>query len=60
MIHLAEITEENWLEAAGLSGRPEQIGFLAPAIGILARGYVSRGCHGRVFLVRDGETAVGV
>ena len=60
MIHLAEITEENWLEAAGLSVRPEQIGFLAPAIGILARGYVYRGCHGRVFLVRDGETAVGL
>ena len=38
-IRLAEVTEENWLEAASLSVREDQKEFVAPATGILARGY---------------------
>lgn len=47
MIRLTEITEENWLEAASLSVKEEQKAFLAPAGGIIARGYVYRNCGGR-------------
>ena len=39
MIRLTEITEDNWLEAAGLAVSNEQKGFVAPAVGIIARGY---------------------
>ena len=60
MVRLAEVTEENWLEAASLSVKEEQKRFLAPAVGILARGYVYRNCGGRVFLIEDDGTAVGL
>ena len=56
MIRLTDITEDNWLEAASLSVREDQKGYLAPAVGILARGYVYRHCNGRVFAIEhDGE-----
>ena len=42
MLHLVEVTEENWMQIASLSVSEEQKTFLAPAIGILARGYVNR------------------
>ena len=45
MIRLADVTEDNWFEAASLSVKENQKGFLAPAIGILARGYVYRNCN---------------
>lgn len=57
---LVEVTEENWLEIAALSVREEQKGFLAPPIGILARGYVYRECNGRVWGIANGEQMVGV
>ena len=57
---LVEVTEENWLEIATLSVREEQKGFLAPPIGILARGYVYRECNGRVWGIANGEQMVGV
>ena len=54
MLRLSEVTEENWQEAASLSVKEEQKGFVAPAVGIIARGYVYRACRGRVFfLARD-------
>jgi len=59
-IKLVEVTEENWLEIAALSVREEQKGFLAPPIGILARGYVYRECNGRVWGIANGEQMVGV
>ena len=61
-IKLVEVTEENWLEIATLSVREEQKGFLAPPIGILARGYVYRECNGRVWDCgrrADGRRSVG-
>ena len=45
MIRLTDVTEDNWFEAATLSVKESQKGFLAPAIGILARGYVYRNCN---------------
>ena len=59
-VRLAEITEENWLDAAALSVKPHQKGYLAPAIGILARGYVYRGSNARVWAIEAGGTIVGV
>ena len=60
LIRITDVTEENWLEVAGLSVKEEQKGFLAPAIGILARGYVYRNCNARVWVIENDGTAVGV
>lgn len=60
MIRLTEITEDNWFEAADLSVRDDQKGFVAPAIGIIARGYVYRDCNGRVYAIEDDGTIVGL
>ena len=60
MIRITDVTEENWLEVAGLSVKEEQKAFLAPAIGILARGYVYRNCNARVWVIENDGTAVGV
>ncbi len=60
MIRLTEITEDNWLEAAELSVREDQRGFVAPAIGIIARGYVYRDHNSKVFVIKDDDTAVGL
>jgi len=60
MIHLTEVTEENWLDIARLSVTEEQKCFLAPAIGILARGYVYRNCNSHIFVIADDRQIVGV
>lgn len=60
MIRLTEITEDNWMEAAGLSVRDDQKQFVAPAVGIIARGYVYRDFNSKVFAIEDGETLVGL
>jgi len=60
MIRLTDVTEDNWLDVAALSVKDEQRAFLAPAIGILARGYVYRGCNARVLVVENDGTVIGV
>ena len=60
MLHLVEVTEENWMQIASLSVSEEQKTFLAPAIGILARGYVYRSCNARVLGIAVNEQIVGV
>ena len=60
MIRLAEITEENWLNAASLQVADDQKDYLAPALGILARGYVYRDCNARVFVIMDDNSIVGL
>ena len=56
MIKLVHVTEDNWLDIASLSVKEHQKGYVAPAIGILARGYVYRDCHARVWAFeKDGE-----
>ena len=60
MIRLAEVTEENWLDIADLSVNDDQRRFVAPAIGILARGYVYRDCNARIYAIENDGTIVGV
>ena len=60
MIKFKEITEDNWIDAASLYIADEQKEFVAPAIGILARGYVYRDCNARVYAIANDETIVGL
>ena len=60
MIKLTEITEDNWLDAAGLTVSDEQKNFVAPAVGIIARGYVYRDCNAKVLVIEDDGTIVGL
>ena len=60
MIKLTEITEQNWMDAASLSVDERQKGFVAPAIGIIARGYVYRGCGAKVYAIENENTLVGL
>jgi len=60
MIKLTGITEDNWLEAASLSVKDSQKGYVAPAVGILARGYVYRDCSARVFVIENDDAIVGL
>lgn len=59
-IKLNEVTEDNWSKAASLAVKDEQKCFVAPAVGILARGYVYRNCNARVFLIESDGEAVGL
>lgn len=59
MIKLTYITEENWLSVASLSVKDEQKAFVAPAIGIIARGFVYRGCNPKVFVIENDGVPVG-
>ena len=60
MIRLIPVTEDNWMEAASLSVKEEQKGYVAPAIGILARGYVYRDCNVKVYAFDHDGTIVGM
>ena len=60
MIKLIDIDESNWLAAAHLSIAPEQRGYVADAIGIIARGYVYRDCNARVWGIAVDDTLVGL
>ncbi len=60
MIKLTTVTEDNWGEVASLSVKDSQKDYLAPAIGILARGYVYRNCNPRIFVIENDEIIVGV
>ena len=59
-IKLSEITEENWMEVADLSVKESQKNYVAPAIGIIARGYVYRDCNARIFVIEKNGAIVGV
>ena len=60
MIKLTEITEDNWLDVANLSVKDDQKNYVAPATGILARGYVYRNCNARIYAIENDGTIVGV
>lgn len=60
MIKLTVVTEDNWLEVASLSVSEDQRKYLAPPIGILARGYVYRNCNANIFVIANEESIVGV
>ena len=59
MIRLTEVTEENWPEVASLAVRDDQRDYVAPAVGILARGYAYRACNSRVFVIENDGAIVG-
>lgn len=59
MIRLISVTEDNWLEIASLAVKEHQRNYVAPAIGILARGYVYRGCNARVWAFEKDGVIVG-
>ena len=59
-MRLISITEDNWMDVASLSVKEEQKGFVAPAIGILARGYVYRDCCAKVYAFDNGGVIVGM
>ena len=60
MIKLTEITEENWMAVASLTVKETQKGYLALAIGIIARGYVYRNCNAKVMVIEQDNTVIGV
>ncbi|MBP5166376.1 MAG: GNAT family N-acetyltransferase [Oscillospiraceae bacterium] len=59
MFRLTDVNEDNWMEVASLEVREHQKGYLAPAIGIIARGYVYRGCNARVYAFDNDGVIVG-
>lgn len=60
MIRLVPVTEDNWMEIASLAVKEHQRSYVAPAAGILARGYVYRLCNGKVFAFEEEGVIVGV
>lgn len=60
MVNFIELSEENWMDFAGLSVDESQKTFLASNIGIIARGYVYRNSRAKeIGIVSDG-TPVGL
>ncbi len=58
MVNLIELSEENWIDFAGLSVDESQKNYLASNIGILARGYVYRDSRAKVMgIVVKGKPA---
>ena len=60
MIKLIGVTEDNWPDIASLSVKEYQRNFVAPAIGILARGYVYRECGARIYAFENDGVIVGM
>ncbi len=58
-MRLISITEDNWMEVASLSVKEEQKKYVAPAIGILARGYVYRDCNVKIYAFEKDGIIVG-
>lgn len=58
-MRLISVTEDNWMDVAALSVKEEQKGFVAPAIGILARGYVYRDCNVKIYAFENDGIIVG-
>ena len=60
MVRLVQVTEDNWMEIASLAVKENQRGYVAPSVGILARGYVYRDCHARVYAFGQEDVIVGM
>ena len=60
MIRLIPVTEDNWMDVASLTVKEQQRNYVAPAIGILARGYVYRGCNVKIYAFEEDGTIVGI
>ena len=59
MLKLSGVTEENWQDIASLAVKEHQKDYVAPAIGILARGYVYRNCNARIYAFDHDGVIVG-
>lgn len=59
-VSLCPITEKNWTAVAALRVTEAQRGFVADAIGILARGYVYRACRARVWVITVDKQPAGL
>lgn len=60
MIHLVDVTEENWIDIVRLHVSEEQQKYLDRPIGIIARGYIYRNCNARVFGIAHDSQIIGV
>lgn len=60
MVNFIELSEENWMDFAGLSVDESQKAFLASNIGIIARGYVYRNSRAKVIGIVSDGTPVGL
>ena len=58
-MRLISVAEDNWMEVASLSVKEEQKKYVAPAIGILARGYVYRDCNAKIYAFENDGVIVG-
>ena len=58
-MRLISVTEDNWVDVASLSVKEEQKKYVAPAIGILARGYVYRDCNAKIYAFENDGVIVG-
>ncbi len=58
-MRLISVTEDNWMDIASLSVKEEQKGYVAPTIGILARGYVYRDCNVKIYAFENDGIIVG-
>lgn len=59
-MRLIGITEENWMDVAALTVKDGQRAFVAPSVGILARGYVYRDCRAKVYAFEHEGDIVGM
>ena len=59
MIKLIPVTEDNWMDIVSLAVKEHQRSFVAPAIGILARGYVYRDCNVKIYAFDENGVIVG-
>ena len=58
-MRLISVTEDNWMDVASLSVKEEQKKYVAPAIGIRARGYVYRDCNAKIYAFENDGVIVG-
>lgn len=58
-MRLISVNEDNWMDVASLSVKEEQKEYVAPAIGILARGYVYRDCNVKIYAFETDGRIVG-
>lgn len=60
MISLVDITEDNYFEVFNLMVSPEQEGYVASAVSIIARAYAMRNRNARALAIVNDGTIVGV
>lgn len=59
-MRLVGVTEDNWMAVTALSVKERQKGYVAPSVGILARGFVYRDCGARIYVFEEGGIPVGM